>query len=71
MRILDINDPADAEEYRQLQYAARMKRRPFCQNCGRRIWTETYLKIDNICYCRQCVDDNIGDTAEDFDYAGE
>ena len=71
MQILDANDPADAEELRQLRYTAKMMRRPLCQNCGRRIWTDTYLKLDGVCYCQKCVDDNTGDTAEDFDFEGE
>lgn len=60
-------EPWQQEELRQLAYTARMLRRPLCQCCGRRIWTDTYLKLDGICYCQQCVDDNTGDTAEDFD----
>lgn len=71
MNVPDCYDPAAAEDIRQLKYTARMTRRPLCQNCGRRIWTDTYLKIDGICYCQQCVDGNTGDTAEDFDYEGE
>lgn len=72
MQILDGLDMAIAlEERRQAEHDRKMERRPCCQNCGSRIWTDTYLKLDGICYCQKCVDDNTGDTAEDFDYEGE
>lgn len=53
------SEPWQQEEYRQLKHTARMMKRPICDCCGERIWTEEYLDLEPFGIhgyaCERCV----------------
>lgn len=52
-------DPVYQAERQQLAYTAKMMKRPICECCGERIWTEEYLDLEpfgiNGHACERCV----------------
>lgn len=59
LQIPDCYDPVVQEFGRQLAHTARLMKRPICQSCGERIWTEEYLDLEPFGIkgyaCEKCV----------------
>ena len=68
MLIPSCYDPVYQEERRQLAYTASMMKRPTCECCGERIWTEEYLNLEPFGIkgyaCEKCVSRNKGYTVD-------
>lgn len=66
--IPDCYDPIEQERQRDLAYTAQMMRRPRCHCCDQRIFTETYLSLQefgiNGYVCEKCIESNTHYTYE-------